>query len=385
MAGWHRRTGACPWTIATGSASRRNTSWRTGAPVIHPRARWPIASTEAAKATLEPAAHELLKGQVEVSTQPGTDAGAAAQALRGMRRELAALAGDHGLSLFAAGSHPLGLVGEQATTEEEHYESLKSEFGIISQRSMCCAMHVHVEVPEPDARIAVMNRLMPALPVFLALSTSSPFWQGRPSGLHGFRLAAFSEWPRTGLPEIFADDAAYHRLVDRLIAAGVMGDASFIWWLIRPSVHYPTIELRIADSCTRVGDAVAIASLYRALVRCAVRRPDLNAGFGALERAVCAENIWQAQRHGTGARFVDPSGGASLGVADSLEALLAVVAEDAAALGCEAEVGATRVIVRDGSSADDQLALFSERKAKGIATSAALRDVVAALATTTAQ
>ncbi len=337
----------------------------------------------AAAEAVEPAAHELLKGQVEVSTKPGTDAAAASRSLRGLRRDLAALAGDHGLTLFAAGSHPLGLTSEQATTEEDRYEALKTEFGIISQRSMCCAMHVHVEVPDPDARIAVMNRLMPALPVFLALSTSSPFWQGRASGLHGFRLAAFSEWPRMGLPEIFADDAQYRSLVDRLVAARVVKDASFIWWLIRPSVHYPTIELRIADSCTRLGDAVAIASLYRALVRCVVRRPDLNAGFGPIERAVCAENIWQAQRHGTGARFVDAAGGTPVSVADGLERLLAAVAEDAAALGCEAEVAATRDIVRDGSSADRQLALFGEAKASGVPTGDALREVILALAATT--
>ena len=338
---------------------------------------------ESAANTVEPAAHELLKGQVEVSTKPGTDAAAARTSLRALRRDLADLGGAQGVALFAAGSHPLGVSGEQATTEQERYETLKTEFGIISQRSMCCAMHVHVEVPDPDARIGLMNRLTPVLPVFLALSTSSPFWEGRASGLHGFRLAAFSEWPRMGLPEIFPDDAAYRRLVDRLVAGQVMKDASFIWWLIRPSIHYPTIELRISDSCTRVEDAVAIASLYRALVRCAVRRPEFNAGFGAIERAVCAENIWQAQRHGVGARFVDAAGGPPLSVAESLEHLLATVAEDAAALGCEAEVVACRDILRDGSSADRQLALFAEAKARGVPTRDALRDVVLALAATT--
>ena len=332
---------------------------------------------------VKPAAHELLKGQVEVSTAPGTDPAEALRSLQGLRRDLAALAGDHGLTLFAAGSHPLGVSSEQATTEEDRYQTLKNEFGIISQRSMCCAMHVHVEVPDPDARIAVMNRLMPALPIFLALSTSSPFWEGRVSGLHGFRLAAFSEWPRMGLPEVFADDAEYRRLVDRLVAARVLEDASFIWWLIRPSIHYPTIELRIADSCTRAGDAVAIASLYRASVRCAVRRPDFNAGFGPVERAICAENIWQAQKRGTGASFVDADGGAPLSVADGLDRLLAAVAEDAAALGCEAEVAATRDIVRDGSSADRQLALFGEARAGGAPAGAAMREVVRALAATT--
>ncbi len=337
----------------------------------------------AAAGAVELAAHELLKGQVEVSTDPGTDAVEATRTLRDLRRRLAGLAGDHGLALFAAGSHPLGAVGEQVVTAEERYETLRADFGIIAERSISCAMHVHVAVPDPDARVPLMNRLTPALPIFLALSTSSPFWEGRDSGLRGFRLAAFSQWPRMGLPEIFADDVAYKGLVDRLVAANVMKDASFIWWLIRPSIHYPTIELRVADSCTRVGDAVAIASLYRALVRCAVRRPDVDAGFGPLERAICAENIWQAQRRGVDALFIDAAGGPPLSVADSLERLLTRVAEDAAALGCEAEVAATRDILRDGSSADRQLAVFREAKGRGVPTSDALREVVTALATMT--
>ncbi len=340
---------------------------------------------EQAVAAVAPARHELLKGQIEVSTIPGASSASACDALRGFRRDLSAIAAEHGLLVFAAGSHPLGEAKAQATTEQERYETLKNEFGIIAQRSMCCAMHVHVEVPDPSTRIGVMNRLLPYLPLLLALSTSSPFWQSRESGLRGFRLAAFSEWPRMGLPEILRDDADYGRLVDLLVAGGTMADASFIWWLIRPSAHYPTIELRIADSCTRVEDAVAIAALYRCLVRCVVRRPDLNAGIGPVERAVCAENVWQAQRHGTGARFVDAGrDGTPVSLSDTLEAVLATVAEDAEALGCAAEIAATRAIARDGSSADRQLALYRQVQARGVAASDALREVILSLAQTTA-
>ena len=334
---------------------------------------------EAAVKAVDPAAHELLKGQVEVSSKPGTSAGEARETLRGLRNDLAGLADDNGLFLFASGSHPLGEARSQDTTDEERYEKLKDEFGIIARRSMCCAMHVHVEVPDPQVRIPVMNRMLPFLPVFLALSVSSPFWQGRDSGLHGFRLAAFREWPRMGLPEIFADDEQYNRCIDRLVAGKTMKDASFIWWLIRPSTHYPTIELRICDSCTRVGDAVAIASLYRCLVRCAVRRPELNAGIGPIERAICAENIWQVQRHGVGAMLVDAARG-QVALADMLNGLLDLIAEDADALGCAAEVEATREIVRVGTSAERQLAAYRAARDDRGDRESALRDVIAVLA-----
>ena len=137
---------------------------------------------------------------------------------------------------------------------------------------------------------------MPFLPLFLALSTSSPYWDGEDAGLKCMRLAVFSEWPRMGLPEAFANEAEFDRYVSRLVEVGNMENASFLWWLIRPSNKFPTLELRICDCCTRVEDAVAIASLYRCLVRAMTRRTD--DAFDAMERAVARENIWQAQRGG---------------------------------------------------------------------------------------
>ena len=350
-----------------------------GAPPVDAANRFHAAAAK----RVDPAAHELLKGQVEVSTKPGTDCAVARETLRGLRRDLARIAEEQELVLFAAGSHPLAEAKSQETTDEARYEKLKNEFGIIAQRSMCCAMHVHVEVPDPGARIAVMNRMLPYLPIFLALSASSPFWQGQDSGLRAFRLAAFREWPRMGLPEIFADDAEFERFVDLLVAGKMMKDASFLWWLIRPSTHYPTIELRICDSCTRVEDAAAIAALYRSLVRCVVRRTELNKGIGPIERAVTAENIWQAQRHGVGATLVHIPTRAPMPLADALQELLDLVAEDAEALGCAAEVASTGTIGADGTSADWQLATYGRARHAGLDGPVALRDLVLDLARTT--
>ena len=342
----------------------------------------------AAMASGLPASPELLKGQIEVATEPGTDLAAAARTLRTLRRTLGELAKAEGLALFAAGTHPLAVSAAQATTEKPRYKALEDEFGSLAHRMMVCATHVHVEVPDPGARIGLMHRLVPHLPLLLALSVGSPYWQGRETGLDGFRLAAFSEWPRMGLPELVADEAEFESLVARLVGAGMIKDASYLWWYLRPSAKYPTLEMRICDSCTRVDDVIAIAALFRCLVRAAVessrnrRAPDSMPAADAVERAVAAENIWQAQRHGVRARFVG-AGEETLSVADALDAALAFVAEDADALGCAAALAPTRAIVAAGTSADLQRAAFRAAQANGADEAAALLAVVTALAEAT--
>ena len=336
---------------------------------------------EAAAAKVEPASHELLKGQIEVQSEPGTSMDAARDALAGMRGALSHIAGDHGLDLFAAGSHPLAQQGEQHTTQKERYRQLEAEFGLIAARTMVCAMHIHVAVPDPDRRVDLMNRVMPFLPLFYALSTSSPFWEGRNTRLKGFRLAAFSEWPRMGLPELFKDQGEFDLFVERLVGAQVMENSSFVWWLIRPSNKFPTLELRVCDSCTRLDDAVAIAALYRSLLRAVYRRPELNAGFGPVDRGICAESIWQAQQGGLNAKFVDARKGGILTVPQALDAALDIAAEDADALGATAWVARTRDILERGTSADRQLAGLDRTEPR--VDEGALRAVIGRLAAET--
>jgi carboxylate-amine ligase len=229
-----------------------------------------------------------------------------------------------------------------------------------------------------------MNRMVPFLPLFLALSVSSPFWQGRDTGIEGYRLTAFAEWPRMGVPEIFSGQQEYDRFVGLLVDAKIIDDASFVWWHIRPSTHYPTIELRVCDSCTRVEDAVAIAALYQSLLRCVARRPDLNAGVGPVDRAICAQNIWLAQQHGTEAHLIDSIHGGAAPVADRLGAALELVQDDAEALRSTAWVARTRDILKRGSSANHQRAVYRDAIAGGADRTEALRKVVRMLAKETA-
>jgi carboxylate-amine ligase len=231
---------------------------------------------------------------------------------------------------------------------------------MIGQRNMLCGMHVHVEFPDPARRVDVMSRMLPYLPLFIALSTSSPFWQGRATGLKGYRLAAYDELPRTGLPDLFRTTTEYDAYVAAMVASGAMEDASHVWWAIRPSLKYPTLELRAPDCCTRLDDAIAIAALYRSLARFLYANSEHYAEFSVVDRAIAVENKWRAQRYGVQGSFVTRSGASAVG--ETLSRVLELVAADADALGCADEVEHCRTIVAEGTAADAQIRIFAENK-----------------------
>ena len=339
---------------------------------------------EAVHTRLPRAERELLQSQIEVSTPPSTSFAEARDTLAGLRAGLAEIGQSHGILVLAAGTHPVARWTRQTNTQKDRYEKLIGELRMLGRRNVVCGMHVHVEVPRPEMRVDLMNRLLPYMPLLLALSTSSPFWQGRNTGLAAYRMSAFGEMPRTGLPDLFGSMGEYERYVRVMTQAGAIADATFLWWTLRPSIRYPTLELRVADSCTRLDDTLAIAALYRCLVRLADRRPDLNRGMTGASRAIAAENMWRAQRDGVRAEIIEEEPGRAAPFASHLEATLALVAEDAHALGCEPEVARLRGIVAEGTSADRQLSIFTDARARGLAERDALGAVVDWLAGTTA-
>jgi len=211
----------------------------------------------------------------------------------------------------------------------------------------------------------VMTRMLPYLPIFIALATSSPFWQSQRTGLLGYRLAAYDELPRTGVPELFRAREEFEAYVDALVRADVLPDASFIWWGMRLSTAYPTLELRAPDCCTRLEDTVAIAALYRTLARRVFFNPWLNADLTAVSRAIVVENKWRAQRYGIHGTFVDEAGPRGVPFARWLNQVIEEAAGDATALGCLDEVLRCRAIVADGTSADAQLAVYRQARDKG--------------------
>ena len=301
---------------------------------------------------------EMLQSQLEVATTPHVDIAAARNELKLLRQTLAAIAAEHGLAILAAGTHPTAIWETAQQSPGERYDVVMHDLQIVGQRNMLCGLHVHVELPNPDERVDVMYRMLPYLPLFVALSTSSPFWQSRPTGLKGYRLAAYDELPRTGVPELFRRREDFDAYIAALTRAGVIEDSSYVWWAIRPSLSHPTLELRAPDCCTLVEDSIAIAALYRSLVRRLSRNPWLNWDMTPVTRAIIVENKWRAQRYGIQGTFVTVDGSGAVTVPELLDQVLDDVASDADALGCLAEVMRCRTIVGAGTSADAQIAVY---------------------------
>jgi carboxylate-amine ligase len=303
---------------------------------------------------------EFLQSQIEVVSSTHCDIAEARAELRHLRQTLASVAAEHGLAILAAGTHPTAVWAAAVQTPKERYDAVMDALQMIGQRDMLCGMHVHVELPDPDARVDVMFRMLPYLPLFLALSTSSPFWQSRRTGLKGYRLAAYDELPRTGVPELFRTKEEFDAYVAALVRAGVIEDSSYVWWAIRPSFNHPTLELRAPDCCTLVEDSLAIASLYRTLARHIYLNPKHNEHLDAVSRAIVVENKWRAQRYGVHGTFVSEDGAVT--VAEFLDGIIEQTAADADALGCTEEIRRCRTIVGAGTSADAQLAVFQAHR-----------------------
>lgn len=323
---------------------------------------------------------EFLQSQIEVATPPLYCFKEARIEMLYIRRILAAYAKEHNFSILACGTHPEGNWQNAVQSDKKRYDHVMDTLQMIGERNLLCGMHVHVELPDPSRRVDLMRRILPFLPVFLALSTSSPFWHSRQTGLKGYRLAAYDELPRTGIPELFGDTTDYETYVESLVNAGVMPDASHLWWMIRPSVKYPTLELRAPDSCTRVEDALAIAALYRCLVRHLFYNENYNAQIDIVDRALIVENKWRAQRYGTKSIFVTKNGDEK--ISNFLERTIAMVAKDAQVLGCEEEINHCMNILTKGSSADMQLKIYQECLSKG-SEKEALHEVIKWIISTT--
>lgn len=320
--------------------------------------------------------HELLQSQVETNTRICASASESLQELRRLRQGLADVCAEHGLAYFAAGTHPLGAWREHSASEGARYARLMTDFQIIGRRNLLCGLHVHVAPPPGSDRIRIINRLLPWLPVFLALSTSSPFWHKQRSGLMSYRQAAYDEWPRTGIPDYFVDEAEYRQFVDTLVGNGSMKNASFVWWTVRPSHAYPTIELRIADACTHLDDSLTLAGLFRCLVRAASRGDLLDLPQSGRSRLLIEENRWRAKRYGSSDGFLDYRDGGVVAFRSVLDDLLQRLADDMCALQhTDLPARLERLLAR-GSSAHQQLALYERRRGAGASRVQALQAVV---------
>jgi len=241
---------------------------------------------------------EFLRSQIEVGTRVCASLVEARADLRRLRATVAEVAARRGLAPVAAATHPFARWDAQKTTERDRYASLHQDLQAVGRRLAICGLHVHIGIPDDELRIDLLNQASYFLPHLLALSTSSPFWQGENTGLKSYRLAVFDELPRTGTPERFASWGEYQRHVDILVAAGLIEDATKLWWDLRPSGRFPTLEMRITDSCTTLEDSLSIAALFRCLLRMLWRLKRENQRWRIYARMLVDENRWRAQRYG---------------------------------------------------------------------------------------
>lgn len=326
---------------------------------------------------------EMLQSQLEISSPVFHSIAEAREGMNGLRRDLVRLVGEFDLRLLCAGTHPLAAWRLQRGTSRRHYRRLVDDFQIVARRNLVCGLHVHVAVPPGMDRVRLMNRAVPWLPLFLALSTSSPFWGRQRTGLLSYRQALYDEWPRTGIPDFFDDQAQYDAFAALLKKNHAIKDAGSLWWGLRPALDYPTLELRIADACTRLRDTLAIAALFRCLVRFLVRHPEHGAARSPITRRVIDENRWRAKRFGLRARFIDEGSGAAEAAPDALARLRRLCAEDVAALACGDALASLDTLLVEGTSADMQLAIYDGRCEAGDTPTQALGQVMDWLLTTT--
>jgi carboxylate-amine ligase len=319
---------------------------------------------------------EMLRAQIEVATRPHDNMQALAVELASLRRSVADVALRHDAAIIAASTHPFALWWEQRHTEKDRYEMLVQDLAVLGRRLVICGMHVHVAIEDPDLRIDLLNQLTYFLPHLLTLSTSSPFWGGHKTGLKSYRTNVFRSLPRTGLPEHFDSWSEYQRHVAVLVDAGLIEDPTRIWWDIRPSAKYPTLEMRASDICTRWQDAITVASLYRCIVHMLWRLRSGNLRWRGYAHMLVSENTWRAQRYGIEASLMDYGKGELVSFVDLTDELIELVRPDAETLGCVTEVEHAATIVREGTSAERQIRTYDRAVEAGSTPEEALEAVV---------
>ncbi|MEO3434781.1 carboxylate-amine ligase [Inquilinus sp. CAU 1745] len=319
---------------------------------------------------------EFMKCQIEVGTPVCKTIQEAREELAFLRTAVSEEARNHDLAIIAAATHPFATWRPQKTTGRQRYDQLARDIGVPARRLLICAMHVHVGIEDENLRIDLMNQARYFLPHLLALSTSSPFWQGQDTGLKSYRLAVFNELPRTGIPEDYRGFGEYEQHVNALVQAGAIEDGTKLWWDIRPSARFPTLEMRISDICTRLDDGVTIAALYLSILRMLWRLKRMNVTWRRYKTLLINENRWRAMRYGLDSGLIDFGRGELVPYAELLEEILALVREDAEALGCWPEVERARRILSRRTSADSQLRLYNEARQSGAGSQEACARVV---------
>ena len=303
---------------------------------------------------------ELLQSQIEIGSQVCSNVDELKidlQRLRGLVRDYAA---KENLSIIAAGTHPFSHWKDQVVTDNERYHGFMDSTQYVGKRMLIFGMHVHVGIKDLDLRIDIMNQMRYFMPHLLALSTSSPFWQGSDTGFKSFRSIIFEDLPRTGIPEVFESYQDYKNYTKTLIKCNSISDPTKIWWDIRPHPIYPTLEFRICDCCTRISDAIAIAALIQALVAKLIILRKSNQTWRNYRGSLIHENKWRATQHGIDSNLLDLGRNKEVTYKKLIYEMLEFVDEVKDDLGISSHLKAIEDIIENGSSADRQLKIFKQ-------------------------
>jgi carboxylate-amine ligase len=297
---------------------------------------------------------EMIQSVVEAGTGVCETVEQAREELARMRATLARLLRPDGLRIACAGTHPFSLWQEQLITDKDRYRELEEQLQDVIRSILIFGLHVHVGIPDRERRIELMNEARYFLPHLLALSTSSPFWSGRDTGLSSYRSVVFSRFPRTGIPPDFASYDEYENYLELLVRTGSIDDGTKIWWDLRAHPHHPTLEFRCCDQTTRLDETICMAALIQAICAKLLRLRERNLGFRKYMPALVAENKWRAMRYGLDGRLIDFGKQAEVPMRELALELLEFVDDVVDELGSRAAVEHVHAILRDGTSADRQ-------------------------------
>ncbi len=303
---------------------------------------------------------EMMQSQVEIGTKVCRDMGEARDELVRLRRTVGEMVEDNGARLVAASTHPFSQWKQQDITAADRYLRLETDMGEVARRLLIFGMHVHVGIPDRELLIDVMSQSLYFLPHVLALSTSSPFWHGRDTGLKSYRAVVLENLPRSGMPPHFTSYAEFERFVDVLIRTKSIDDPTKIWWDVRPHPKFPTIEFRICDICTRIEETLCVTALIQAIVAKLIKLRHNNQAWRRYPKHMIEENKWRAVRYGIEGQLIDFGKRQEVPMRFLAIELLEFVDDVVDDLGSRKEVEYAHHILEHGTSADRQRKVFAE-------------------------
>ena len=303
---------------------------------------------------------EFLQSQVEIGSHVCLNIREARQEVIRLRSIVGEIADKHNRKIVAAGTHPFSRWEDQIITDKDRYKGLLDAMKIVAQRLLIFGMHVHVGIPDPDLRIDIMNQMTYFVPHIFALSTSSPFWMGRNTGLKSYRCVVFEDLPRTGLPQYFESSEQYERYIQTLIKTDCIEEPTKIWWDIRPHPKFPTLEFRMCDCVTKIDEVIAIAALIQAVVVKLIQLRKVNQSWRIYRQSLIAENKWRAVKDGIDGKLIDFGKEEQVPLRLLMEELLELIDDVVDQLGTRGEIEYIRTMLIEGSSADRQLRIYHE-------------------------